>query len=528
MEEPKENINPKVSNEVFTTESIIISTTLLNTEPFTEIITTSIPTSAAVKNSETTTILIPITEQINDNKSVTNIPISISKTINNTLSTIKTPVSTTKNIINTINSTRAPTSTITNVITSIYEAATERQKVRVKNIQNFLLEHKKTEPVTHPITWTTPLTTIPSTTIENVISVEEPTQKSILKGRFGGQAQFRPTLKKSALPPEIKVTTEKLIETTTNKNVDTTTEKKFRLNKYVSRFSRPTHYNKENTSTTDEIFTRTTTTESILESSTRQFNRFKLTTSSNTNNNTSLPRRSFSRFSSSTSETPSTSSITEIQKSRYFRSRKPILSTSTPTSTITTEVTTNKEVLNSEENSDTINYETTTYIPTTINFPTINYEETSYDDESKITTTKSFETTKYVTNKATTIQPTTINMARTFRGSIRARNASEDSTNEKSRSSSRGRENSRFLKNEQKILYIRVLPSPDGRTQNEFTTNPVKNITRNRGRIKAFDSLELNTLNDGLTNDDRPHELFRGSETKFRVQQSINESTEEV
>lgn len=526
MEERRENINQKVSDEDFTTESSINNTTLLNTEPFTEITTfMNVPTSTAINSSEATTILIPVTEILNDNKSVTKIPISILTTANNNISIIKPPISTIKDIIDSTNTKTMPTSTstITNVITSIYEAATERQKVRVKNIQNFLLEHKKTEPITQPIIrTTTPLATISSTTIKNIISVEKPIQKSFLKGRFGSQVP--PTLRKSTLPPEISATTEKLIETTDDKIVDTITEKKFRLNKYVSRFSRPIHNNTENASTANNKVTKTT--ESILESSTRQFNRFRSTKSQDTNINASLSRRSFSRFRSTTSETPSTSSIPEVQKSRFFRSRKPILSTSTSTSTTTTEVTTNKEIMNSEENSGTVHYETT-FIPTTINFPTINYEKTSSNNEElKMTTINDFETTKFMKNELSTIQPTTIRMSRT-RGSIRAINAFEDNINEKLQSSSRGRENSRFLKNEQKILYIRVLPSPEGRTQNEFTS-PLKNTTRNRGRIRAFDSLELNTLNDGFTNEDRPNELFRGSETKFRVAHSINESTEEV
>lgn len=510
FEEPRENKNTKVSYEAFTTESSIISTELFNTEPFTEIITTTInfPTSTGAKDSETTSF----TEKNND-----------------TISTTKTPISVTNSISNIISTTKAPTSTITNVITSIYEAATERQRVRVKNIQNFLLEHKKTEPVIQTIAPPTmPLTTVSSTTLENIISNEEPTQKSLLRGRFGGQLHIRPTLRKPIGASDKNVTTtENINETTTEKIVETTTEKKNRLNKYINRFIRPASNSTENTSIAGKRFIRTTT-ENTIESSSKQLNRFRQTTSSDADNSTPLTRRSFSRFrTSTTSETPLISS-TELQKSRFFRSRKPISSTTTSTST--TEVITMKEILNPEENVDNVQYETTTNAPTTINFPSTNYEETSMNDEElKTTTIESFEPTKYTTSEITTIQPTTNKISKTFRGAVRANNAFEDGIEEKTRSPSSARHNSRFLKNEQKILFIRVLPSPDGRSQNEFMSTPVKNATRNRGRVRAFDSLGLNTLNDGLTNNDRPNELFRGSETNFRVRQSTTtESMEEV
>lgn len=509
VEEPRENKSTQVSDEVFTTEPSIISTILFNTEPFTEIITSTTydPKFTVATSSEIANTLTPIS----DNLSTTDISIVIAETVNDTIST-----------------TKAPTSTVTNVITSIYEAATERQRVRVKNIQNFLLEHKKTESVTQPFAHaTTPSTTTLSTTMENIIPIEEPTQKSILKGRFGGQAHIRPTLRKPTGTAEKSSTTDNIVETTTEKKIETTTEKKFRLNKYVNRFTRPTNTESstESTSTTGKRFVRPTT-ESILGSSTRQPNRFRLTTSRDTTENSSpLSRRSFSRFRSTTSESPLTSS-TELQKSRFFRGRKLNSPASTSTTT-TTEVMTTKELLSSEENGNSFRYETTTDTPTTVNFPSTNYEETStIDEEFKITTVDSFEPVKYSTNEATTIQ-STIN--KSFRGSIRANNAFEDSVNDKpSRSPSSSRQNSRFLKDEQRIVYIRVMPSPDGRSQNELTSHPVKNVTRNRGSIRAFDSLELNTLADGLT-EQRPNELFRGSETNFRVHQSTTtESTEEV
>lgn len=521
FEESRENKNTKVSYEAFTTESSIISTDLFNTEPFIEMITTTInvPISTGVKDSEATKIVTAFTEKNND-----------------TIITTKTPISVTRDFSNII-TTKAPTSTITNVVTSIYEAATERQRVRVKNIQNFLLEHKKTEPVTQSIVPTiTPLTTISSATMENKITIEEPTQKSFLRGRFGGQIQFRPSLRKpigtsdksATITEKInETTTEKINETTTENIVDTTTEKKNRLNKYINRFIRPTSNSTENTSTTNKRFIKTTT-ENTVESSSRQFNRFRTTTSSNADNNTLFTRRSFSRFRTiTTSETPLINS-TEFQKSRFFRSRKPILSTTT--STTTTEVPTMKDLLNSEENVENIQYETTTYTPTIINFPTTNFEETSMNDEEiKTTTIEIFEPIKSSTTEIITKQPITKTNTKIFRGSIRANNVFEDSINEKTRSPSSGRHNSRFLKNEQKVLFIRILPSQEGRSQNEFTSTPVKNVTRNRGRIRAFDSLELNTLTDGLTKNDRPNELFKGSETNFRVRQSTTtETTEEV
>lgn len=513
FEEPIENKNTKVSYEAFTTESNIISTELFSNEPYTEMITTTIntPTFTDAKDNETAKIVTSFTEKNID-----------------TISTIKTPIPVTTNISNIISTTKAPTSTITNVITSIYEAATERQRVRVKNIQNFLSEHKKTEPVTQTITRTTmPLTTTSFTTLENTIANEEPTQKSLLRGRFGGQVHFRPTLRKpiNSLDKSI-TTTEKINETTTEKIVETTTEKKSRLNKYSNRFIRPASNSTESTSITGRRFIRTTT-ENTVESNSKQFNRLRQTTSSDVDNSTPLSKRSFSRFrTSTTSETPLISS-TELQKSRFFRSRKPILSITTSTTTIG--VTTMREILNSEDNVDNVQYETT-YAPTTINFPLTNYEETSTNDKNlKTTTIESFEPTKYTKFEITTIQPTTSKIAKTFRGAVRANNGFEDNIEEKTRSPSSARHNSRFLKDEQKILFIRVLPSPDGRSQNDFTSTTIKNLTRNRGKIRAFDSLELNTLNDGLTNNDRPNELFRGSETNFRVQQSTTtKSTEEV
>lgn len=538
FEEPRSNTNTKVSDENFTTESSIISTILFNTIPFTEITTTTVngPLSTTTKISEATQILTSSTENISDTKNITNVPISIAMNIsNNIISTTASPILIDKGINYTSSTSKIPTSTITNVITSIYEVATERQRVRIKNIQNFLLEHKKSEPVTQTIAHTS---TSP-TTIENIIQVEEPTQKSILKGRFGGQVQFRPTLKKPIGTTEKSITkTEQIIETSTEKKidnttsekkVDTTTEKRFRLNKYVNRFIRPdNHKNNNNTdnssTTTDKIFVRPVT-ESTLESSTRQFNRFRLTTSSDINNSTSLTRKSLSKFRPNTSEIPLTSNA-DIQKSRFFRSRKPVYSTST--STTTTEETTVKDLLNSEENMDNYHYITTPDMLTTLNFPTSNLEETSMNDEEfKPTEIDNIQSTMYSSNEITTIQPTTVKIAKIFRGSVRANNTFE--SNEKSRSPSLGRQNSRFLKEDKKLLFIRILPSHNGKSRNEFTTGQMKNITKSRGRIRAFDPLELVTQTDELTNDDRLKEVFKGSETNFRIQQSTTtESTEEV
>lgn len=521
IEEPRENKNTKVSDEALTTESIIISTTLSHSEPFTEMITTiNVPTSTAGK-----------AEVISTAKMLTS---STEKT-SSTITTTNVPTPTTNNIRETMSTTKAPTSTLTNIITSIYEAATERQRVRVKNIQNFLMEHKKTELVTKSIVEkTTQLSGNSPTTVENIITSEEPTPKSILKGRLG-QAHFRPTLRKPIITSEkISSTTENIVETTTEKKFETTTEKKFRLNRYTNRFVRPTTNNTQNESITSKRFIRPTT-ESSLESNTRQFNRFRQTTSSTTttssipDNSTPFSRRSLSRFKLSTTEASLTSSA-EIPKSRFFRSRKPISSSTSTLRTIPEEATI-KELLNVEENMNTVRFETT-YIPTTISFPTTmkNDEEISTDEgEFKVTTIENFEPTKYNANEITTKQSITVQSPKTFRGSVRANVAHEDDTTKRSRSPSSGRQNSRFLKDEQKILYIKVMPSPDGRSQNEFTSHPVKNVTRNRGSIRAFDSLELVTLADGLTNDERPNELFRGSETKFRVQQSSTvDSTEEV
>lgn len=511
-EEPREVKSTKVSDETLMTESNIISTIFSNTEPFTEMFTTTVnvpmSTAATVEDYvNTENVVTSFTENKIDNISAT-----------------KAVSSVTQDISDTIGTTKAPTSTVTNVITSIYEAATERQRVRVKNIQNFLLEHKKTELVTKSAVGTaTPLLATSPTTIENNIAVEEPTQKSILKGRLG-QTHFRPTLRKPIGTSEKSISTEKIIETTTEKKAESTTEKKFRLNRYTNRFSRPFVSSTESTSTTGKRSFRPIT-ENTLDASTRQFNRFRLTTTTNSDIN---GRRGFSRFRQSTSEEPLASS-TELQKSRYFRSRRPIFSSSTSTTT-TTEMTTLRETLNFEENVDNARYETTTYPPTTINFPTTAnvFEETYINDEEfKTTTVDSFEPTKFSFNEITTSAPTTVKSPQIFRGSVRANDVVE--YNSRSRLPSSGRQNSRFLKDEQKILFIRVMPSPDGRSLNEFTSHPVKNVTRNRGRIRAFDSLELNTLASGLTNEDRPNELFRGSETKFRVQQSTNiDSTEEV
>lgn len=521
FEEPRENKYTKVSDEAFTTESSIFTTTLFNVEPLTEIITTTINTLDVTKSSETTKMSTPVTENISDAISTATIPTPVYKDVNDTIST-----------------TRGPTSTITNVITSIYEAATERQRVRVKNIQNFLLEHKKSQPVTQQsVTRTTAIlsTTFPSTTIENVIVTQKPIQKLIIKGRFGAgnQVQFRPTLRRPIVTTEkIVTTTEKSTETTTEKKVEPTTEKRFRLNKYVNRFIRPAvNDSTENTSTTGKRYVQPNT-ENPLETSSRSFNRIRTTTSSDTDSSSPLTRRSFSRFRSSTTETPTPTpaslNSTDIQKSRFFRSRRPIASTST-TTTSTTEATTIRELLNSEENADNVRFETTTYSPTTVNFPSTDYEEMATNNEEfKITKIDSFEPTKYIASETTTMQPiTTSKNAKPSRGSIRASNAFERNVEDTSRSPFSGRQNSRFLKDEQKVLYIRVLPSPNGRSQNEFTSNHVKNVTRNRGRIRAFDSLELNNLNDGLTNDgDRPNnEVFSGSETKFRVQQSTSTTT---
>ncbi|XP_029343203.1 flocculation protein FLO11 isoform X2 [Acyrthosiphon pisum] len=515
VEEPRENKNTKVSQMTLTTESSIISTILFNTEPFTETIATTVyvPTFTTAKNSETSKILTLITEKMSDTSSTAKAPVSIDSTINNSIST-----------------TKAPTSTVTNVVTSIYEAATERQRVRVKNIQNFLLEHKKTEPVTQSVTHTTtPLTTTLSTTMENIAPVEEPTQKSILKGRFGGPVHFRPTLRKLiGIPENNGTTTEKFIEATTEKIVESTTEKKNRLNKYTNRFIRPaSNFSTENISTTSKIFV-TSTTESTSESSTRQINRFRQTTSSATDKQLPLTRKFVARYRQRTTELPviNNTEVQEVQRSRFFRSRRPISSTTTTTEETIT------ELLNVEENADNVRYETTPYTPTTMHVPTTNVEEISTNDEEiKKTTIDSFEPIKYSTTEITTIiQPITNKITKSFRGSVRANDGFQDSNIDKSRSPSLGRQNSRFLKEEQKILFIRVMPSPDGRSQNEFTSNPVKNITRNRGRVRAYDSLELNTLTDELTNEDRPNELFRGSETKFRptTTSTTTESTEEI
>jgi len=514
IEEPRVNKNTKVSDMTLTTESILISTILFNTEPFTETITTTVnvPTITTAKSSEFSKMPTSITEEMSDTTRTTKIPATIDNNIDDTMSTMST--------------TKAPTSTVTNVITSIYEAATERQRVRVKNIQNFLLEHKKTEPVTQSITpTTTPLTTTLSTTMENMAPIEEPTQKSILKGRFGGPVQFRPTLRKFIGTPEKNgTTTEKITETTTEKIVESSTEKKNRLNKYINRFIRPANnYSTESTSTTSKIFV-TSTTESTSELSTRQVNRFRQTTSSTTDYQPLSTRKFISRYRQRTTESPVVNN-TDVQRSRFFRSRKPISSTTT-----TTEETTITELLDVEENADNVRYETTTYAPITMNVPTTNVDETlTNDEESKITTIDSFEPTKFSTTETTTIQPITKKITKYFRGSVRANSESQDGIISNPRSPSLGRQNSRFLKNEQKILFIKVMPSPDGRSLNEFTTNPIKNVTRNRGKIRAFDSLELNTLTDELENRDRPNELFRGSETKFRPTTSTTtESTEEV
>lgn len=650
VEEPRENKNTKVSDAVFSTEFSVISTTLFNTVPFVEMITTTmdVPTSTSEKSIEGTTFSVSTTEKFTES---TKLPTStIIEKNNDILSTTKIPTPIVED--NDVSSTKTPTSTITNVVTSIYEAATERQRVRVKNIQNFLLEHKKSEPIPQSILHTTiPLTTTSTTTIENVVAVEETTQKSILKGRFGGQVQFRPTLRKLIGTSERSVAsdkindaiTEKTVETTTEQNVDSTTKKQFRLNKYVNRFVRPVNNSIENTSTISSRFIRPTT-ENSLESSTRQFNRFRLTTESSPESNTrqfnrfrtttstetvigstqepstrqvnrfrsttssnfvtgstlepstrqfnrlrvtnisdiatkstlepssrqfnrvrsttiidtanestvdsstrqldiskstidsdidntaSLTRRSFSRFRPSSSEAPLINH-TDVFKARYLRSRRPVSSSST--STTTTEVVKTRASLDSEENADSFRLEITTNIPTTFNFPSTNYEETSMNDEGlKTTVVENVEPTKYTTDEITTIRPIPNKVVKILRGSVRANNSFEDGASEKPRSPSLGRQNSRFLKDEQKKVLIRVSPLPNGRSQNELTSSvvKVKQVNRNRGRIRAFDSLELNTLADGLTNDDRPNELFRGSETKFRVQQSITttESTEEV
>lgn len=494
-EEPKEKKITKVSDEVFTTEPNIISATLSNNEPLTEIITmtTNAPASTIPKSSEAT----PISTTI------------ISEQKTDTISTTVVPTSNVQNFSDTLSTKKTPTSTITNIVTSIYEAATERQRVRVKNIQNFLLEHKKTEPVTQMIAQAT--TTLP-TTMENTIATEEPTQKSILKGRFGGQVHIRPTLRKPT------GTSERIPETTTEQKIETTTEKKPHSYKYVNRFIRPAKNGTESASTTSRRFIKTTT-ESASEPSTRQSIRFRLTTKTNGNVDNSAPftRRNSSRFRTSTSESPSTA-ITEIPKSRFFRNRRPVSSTST-----STEVTTLKELLNLEENGEHVRYETIPYTPATSELPIMNFKEASLSEaEFKITTFESFEPTKYDTSETTTIQPTT---SKIFRGSVRANSLStEDDSSKKSRPPSSGRHNSRFLKDEQKILFIKISPPPDGRPESDFTSRTARNVTRNRGKIRAFDSLELNTLNDGLTNEDRPNELFRGSETKFRIRQSTTTS----
>lgn len=527
-EEPKTTKFTKVSDETFITESTVTSTTLPSTEPFTEIITTTVnvPAFTVAKNSEPTQTLTTIAEKPNVTLNTETVPMTVATIKNNTPpGTTEIPILFTKNTSDGSSATKAPTSTITNVITSVYEGATERQRVRVKNIQNFLLEHKKTEPVTQPISHAT---TTSSTTVENMIAVEEPTQKSILKGRFGGPVHFRPTLRKTIGVLEKTTTTEKTSDTTTERQEDTTTEKKFRPNKYVNRFARPVNNNTENTSTAGRRFVRTST-ESTLESSTRQFNRFRPTTSSDVDNSALLTRRSFSRFRSTSpsAETPSTttsSGSAEVQKSRFFRSRRPVPSAPTPT----TAATTDREPLKSEENVNNVRYEKVTRTPpTTTGFPSTGFPSTGLpstgfeefstnDDEFRVTTIDGFEPTKYGAGETTTaaVRPTTFKISKPPRGSVRTNGAPEDGK------SSSGRHNSRFLKDEEKILFIRVLPSSpaDGRSRNELAPRVAKNVTRSRGKIRAFDSLELVTVNDGLTDDDdRPTELFRGSETKFRA-----------
>lgn len=543
FEEPREKTT-KVSDEVITTESSIINTDSFNTEPFTDITTKTVN---ADKSSEATQMLTSITEKMSETTSTARIRTS----------------SVAKNNGENMSTTNAPTSTITNVITSIYEAATERTRVRVKNIENFLLEHKKNEPATRSTTPAgTASATVSSMTMENMI--EEPTQKSILKGRFRGQVQFRPTLRKPIglfeKSATTTTTTEKTIETTTDRRKDEppSTEKKGRLIKYVNRFSRPAaNDNTESTSTTGKRFGRPTT-ESTLESSTRQFNRFRSTTSASstdsTDNGSTLARRSYSRVrpaaTTTTTELPLTSS-TELQKSRFFRSRRPVASSSTSTTTAAAAESSTpvKELLKTEENAENVRYETTTFVvPTTTFYPTTIVEETSTNDDefrvTMMTVDGGFESVKNAGNEVTTTeqQPTTTTtdktIGKTFRGSVRANNNAvpDDNVGDKSsRSPSSARQNSRFLKDEQKLFFIRILPSPDGRSQNEFTSPVVKNVTRNRGRVRAFDSLELSTLSpDGLTGNERSKELFRGSETNFRVRQSTTttnpptESSEEV
>lgn len=391
--------------------------------------------------------------------------------------------------------TEAPTvtSTVIDVITSVYEAATERRRVRVKNVEQFLVERKKAEPAAAGAA---------VMTAENANAVEEQstTQKSILKGRFGG-----PTVHPRLGPPRKPVpsrTTETPAAVTTAAERTTTPdtgtgEKKFRLNRYVNRkHVRPVN-NGTDTVPANAIAAAAAGKSSTVAAAETSppYNRFRSTTIATGTVDDGAPpltaRRSFSRFRSSTAAntSPSPTAGPVVHKSRLFKSRRPSTVSTAVAATVTEPVNFRRE---------------TTYGPTVTttiaaDFPTTNVAEetmTTDDDDDR-----------FKTVPTTTEQPST----------------TDDG---KSRTTS-GRHNSRFLKNEQKILYIRILPSADGsRSPNDDfgVANKNATVTRNRGRIRAYDSLELNTLNDGWADDDdrRPNELFRGSETKFRLQQSAS------
>lgn len=394
-------------------------------------------------------------------------------------------------------------STVTDVITSVYEAATERQRVRVKNIEHFLVERKKAEPVAAEAA---------VTTAENAIAVEEQptTQKSILKGRFGGSA-VHPRLGPPRKPVPSRTTETTAAVTTAAERTTTpdtgTGEKKFRSNRYVNkrRYVRPVKNGTDTIPANAIAAGKPSSTVATAETS-PPYNRFRSTTiATGTGDDGGPPltgRRSYSRLRSSTvantSPSPSPTADPVVHKSRLFKSRRPIATT---------------------ENGN-VRRETTTYGPAVTtafaaDFPTTSVAEetmTTNDDEDRLktvpTTTTEKPTTTMTTTTTITQQPTT-------------------TADGKSRTTS-GRHNSRFLKSEQKILYIRILPSADGSRSpnNDFgvANKTTVAVTRNRGRIRAYDSLELNTLNDGLGDDDdrRSTELFRGSETKFRLRQSAS------
>ncbi|XP_050522808.1 serine-rich adhesin for platelets isoform X2 [Daktulosphaira vitifoliae] len=489
---------PKVSEETITNEPILTSTKLPITTLDAEIDISTVNYSTTISNiSETiftTQAPIPTTME----------PISLETTIASTTST----------------------STITNVITSIYEAATERQRVRIKNIPNFLSEHKKSELDKFTIEMNKISTTTPKV-IENNLMMEESTQKSILKGRFRSQTHPRPTLRKPT-EPTIKITT-------TEKVIDTVTEKKSRLNKYTNRFFRPSQNNTEESTTTPKRFIRPTT-ETYSSNITKQYGRFRSNTVNNLSTSTPSIRRGGSRFRSSTTEAPTSSNTVEVKKSRFFRSRKPTTEGSTTTYTTESKIINDGELLNTGENVDRVRYDSSTYDQTTYRFTSRtekNFEHFSSEkNEFRETTINDYESYKTNPDDITTLLPSTTNKMYKIvsRGSVKADDTVKYDIEEKPRRTSSGRQNSRFLKDEQKVFFIKIKPTVDGRSQNEFISEATKNVTRNRGRVRAFDSLELYTLSDGLTNKNRQQELFKGSETKFTARQLsvTNNSTEEI